>query len=170
VATLNKDEFLGTLEQEKSYFSFDRGGFHFVVLDACFRSDGQPYGRKNYQWTDANIPAAEMEWLEGDLMASDKPVIVFAHQRLDVSNIHGVKNNADVRKVLEASCSVLAVFQGHSHQNDMKEISGIYDCTLVAMVEGSGVKNNGYSVMEIEPNGTIQLTGFRNQKPYDWKQ
>ena len=170
VDTLNKDEFLGTVEQEKSYYSFDRGGFHFVVLDSCFRSDGQPYGRKNFQWTDANIPAAEMEWLEGDLKASDKPVIVFAHQRLDVSNSHGVKNNADVRKVLEASRRVLAVFQGHSHQNDLKEIGGIHYCTLVAMVEGSGAKNNGYSVMEIEPNGTIQLTGFRNQKPYDWKQ
>jgi alkaline phosphatase len=170
VDTLHKDEFLGTVEQEKSYYSFDRGGFHFVVLDSCFRSDGQPYGRKNFQWTDANIPAAEMEWLEGDLKASDKPVIVFAHQRLDVSNSHGVKNNADVRKVLEASRRVLAVFQGHSHQNDLKEIGGIHYCTLVAMVEGSGAKNNGYSVMEIEPNGTIQLTGFRNQKPYDWKQ
>ena len=169
VDTLNKDEFLGTVEQEKSYYSFDRGGFHFVVLDSCFRSDGQPYGRKNFQWTDANIPAAEMEWLEGDLKSSDKPVIVFAHQRLDVSNSHGVKNNADVRKVLEASRRVLAVFQGHSHQNDLKEIGGIHYCTLVAMVEGSGAKNNGYSVMEIEPNGTIQLTGFRNQKPYDWK-
>jgi alkaline phosphatase len=170
VDTLHKDEFLGTVEQEKSYYSFDRGGFHFVVLDSCFRSDGQPYGRKNFQWTDANIPAAEIEWLEGDLKASDKPVIVFAHQRLDVSNSHGVKNNADVRKVLEASRRVLAVFQGHSHQNDLKEIGGIHYCTLVAMVEGSGAKNNGYSVMEIEPNGTIQLTGFRNQKPYDWKQ
>jgi alkaline phosphatase len=169
VDTLSKDEFLGTVEQEKSYYSFDRGGFHFVVLDSCFRSDGQPYGRKNFQWTDANIPAAEIEWLEGDLKASDKPVIVFAHQRLDVSNSHGVKNNADVRKVLEASRRVLAVFQGHSHQNDLKEIGGIHYCTLVAMVEGSGAKNNGYSVMEIEPNGTIQLTGFRNQKPYDWK-
>jgi alkaline phosphatase len=170
VDTLSKDEFLGTVEQEQSYYSFDRGGFHFVVLDSCFRSDGQPYGRKNFQWTDANIPAAEIEWLEGDLKASDKPVIVFAHQRLDVSNSHGVKNNADVRKVLEASRRVLAVFQGHSHQNDLKEIGGIHYCTLVAMVEGSGAKNNGYSVMEIEPNGTIQLTGFRNQKPYDWKQ
>lgn len=169
VDTLHKDEFLGTVEQEKSYYSFDRGGFHFVVLDSCFRSDGQPYGRKNFQWTDANIPAAEMEWLEGDLKASDKPVIVFAHQRLDVSNSHGVKNNADVRKVLEASRRVLAVFQGHSHQNDLKEIGGIHYCTLVAMVEGSGAKNNGYSVMEIEPNGTIELTGFRNQKGYDWK-
>ncbi len=169
VDTLNKEEFLGSVEQENSYYSFDRGGFHFVVLDSCFRSDGEPYGRKNFQWTDANIPAAELEWLEADVQANDKPVIVFAHQRLDVTNNHGVKNNADVRKVLEASGNVLAVFQGHSHQNDLKEISGIHYCTLVAMVEGSGEENNGYSVMEIEPNGTIHLSGFRKQKSHKWE-
>ncbi|HQX52779.1 MAG TPA: alkaline phosphatase, partial [Planctomycetaceae bacterium] len=104
-----------------------------------------------------------------DLKTNDKPVIVFAHQRLDVSNNHGVKNNAEVRKVLESSEKVLAVFQGHSHQNDLKEIGGIHYCTLVAMVEGSGPENNGYSLMEIEPNGSIQLTGFRKQKPYKWE-
>jgi alkaline phosphatase len=169
VDTLKKEEFLGGVEQEKSYYSFDRGGFHFVVLDSCFRSDGQPYGRKNFVWTDANIPAAEIEWLEADLKASDTPVIVFAHQRLDVSNNHGVKNNADVRKVLEASGKVLAVFQGHSHKNDYNDIGGIPYCTLVAMVEGSGAGNNGYSLMEIESNGTIHLTGFRKQKPYKWE-
>lgn len=169
VDTLTKEEFLGGVEQEKSYYSFDRGGFHLVVLDSCFRSDGQPYGRKNFTWTDANIPAAEIEWLEADLKANDKPVIVFAHQRLDVSNNHGVKNNADVRKVLEASGRVLAVFQGHSHQNDLKEIGGIHYCTLVAMVEGSGFENNGYSLMEIEPNRTIYLTGFRQQKSHKWE-
>lgn len=169
VDTLKKEEFLGGVEQEKSYYSFDRGGFHFIVLDSCFRSDGQPYGRRNFHWTDANIPVAELEWLEADLKTSDTPVIVFAHQRLDVPNNHGVKNNADVRRVLESSGKVLAVFQGHSHQNDLKEIGGIHYCTLVAMVEGSGAENNGYSLMEIEPNGTIHLTGFRNQKSRHWK-
>jgi alkaline phosphatase len=159
---------LGGVEQRNSYYSFDRGGFHFVVLDSCFRSDGEPYGRKNFQWTDANIPAAELEWLEGDLKANSKPVIVFAHQRLDVSNNHGVKNNADVRTILESSGNVLSVFQGHSHQNDLKEIGGIHYCTLVAMVEGSGAENNGYSVMEIERNGTIHLTGFHQQKSHKW--
>ncbi len=168
VDTLTKEEFLGGVEQEQSYYSFDRSGFHFVVLDSCFRSDGQPYGRKNFQWTDANIPAAELDWLEGDLTANDKPVIVFAHQRLDVTNNHGVRNNADVRKVLEASGRVLAVLQGHSHQNDLKEIGGIHYCTMVAMVEGSGAENNGYSLMSVEANGTIQLTGFRKQESYDW--
>ena len=166
VDMLKKEEFLGGVEQEKSYYSFDRDGFHFVVLDSCFRSDGQPYGRKNFEWTDTNIPAAELEWLESDLKVNDKPVIVFAHQRLDVSNNHGVKNNAEVRTIFESSGKVLAVFQGHSHQNDLTEIGGIHYCTLVAMVEGSGAENNGYSLMDIEPNGTIHLTGFRKQKSH----
>lgn len=168
VDTLKKEEFLGAVEQQQSYYSFDHEGFHFVILDACFRSDGEPYGRKNFQWTDANIPAAELEWLAADLEASDRPVIVFAHQRLDVSDNHGVKNNAAVRSILESSGKVLAVFQGHSHQNDLNEIGGIHFCTLVAMVEGSGIENNGYSLLEIEPTGTIHLTGFRKQQSHQW--
>jgi predicted phosphodiesterase len=168
VDTLKKEEFLSIVGQQKSYYSYDRGGFHFVVLDACFRSDGVPYGRKNFQWTDTNIPLAEMEWLQADLKANHLPVIVFAHQRLDVSNDHGVKNNVAVRRILESSGNVLAVFQGHSHQNDLTEIGGIHYCTLVAMVEGSGKENNGYSLMEIEPSGTIHLTGFRKQQSHDW--
>lgn len=169
VDTLKKEEFLAGVEQEKSYYSFDRQGIHFVVLDACFRSDGEPYGRKNFEWTDANIPAAELEWLAGDLKTNTRPAVVFAHQRLDVKNNHGVKNNAEVRTILESSGNVLAVFQGHSHQNDLKEIGGIHYCTLVAMVEGSMAENNGYSLMEIEPSGTIHLKGFRKQKSYDWQ-
>ncbi|WP_182870192.1 metallophosphoesterase family protein [Rhodopirellula sp. JC639] len=163
VDTLKKDEFLGAVGQSKSYYSFDRNGFHFVVLDSCFRADGQPYGRKNFHWTDANVPQEELDWLASDLAATDNRTIVLAHQRLDVSNNHGVKNNADVRRILEASGNVLAVFQGHSHQNDLKEIGGIHYCTLVAMVEGAGEENNGYSTMEIRQDGTIRVRGFRNQ-------
>ena len=169
VDTLKKDEFLSTVEQQKSYYSFDVEAVHFVVLDACFRSDGVPYQRKNFQWTDSNIPPAELEWLAADLNATDKPVVVFAHQRLDVSNSHGVKNNAEVRRILETSKNVLAVFQGHSHQNDLKEIGGIHYCTLVAMVEGSGTDSNGYSLLNIRPDGSLHLTGFRKQKHYTWE-
>lgn len=168
VDTLKKEEFLDTVGQPKSFYSFDRGGFHFVVLDACFRADGEPYGRKNFQWTDANIPAAEIDWLRSDLKASKKPTIVFAHQRLDISTNHGVKNNADVRKVLESSGNVLAVFQGHSHKNDLKEINGIHYCTLVAMVEGTGAENSGYSLMTLFSDRTIIVKGFRKQENYRW--
>ena len=169
VDTLTKEEFLGGVEQDKSYLSFDRGGWHFVVLDACFRSDGQPYGRKNSKWNDANIPPAQLEWLEADLKAASRPTIVFVHQRLDVSNDHGVKNCAAVRKILEQPGRVQSVFQGHSHKNDYKEIAGIHYCTLRAMVEGSGPENSGASLLTLQPDGAIVLKGFREQKSYDWR-
>lgn len=168
VDTLTKDEFLAEVGQEQSYYSFDRDGVHFIVLDACFRRDGEPYGRKNFRWTDTSIPAKQLEWLRADLSETDKPVVVFVHQRLDVSNDHGVQNNAEVREILERSGLVLAVFQGHSHQNDLKEIHGIPYCTLVAMVEGSGAENNGYSVLSIHSDNTLELTGFRKQETHRW--
>ncbi|WP_390180002.1 metallophosphoesterase family protein [Rhodopirellula bahusiensis] len=168
VDTLTKEEFLGGVGQERSYYSFDREGIHFIVLDSCFRSDGEPYQRRNFQWTDPNVSAEEMEWLRGDLKSNSKPTVVFAHQRLDVSNHHGVKNCVDVRKALEESGNVKAVFQGHSHQNDLNEIGGIHYCTMAAMVEGSGPESNGYSVMDIQADGTIEIKGFVRQASYHW--
>lgn len=169
VSTLTKDEFLEGVGQRKSHYSFDSGGFHFVVLDACFLSSGVPYGRNNVKWNDANIPAEQVEWLRDDLQSTTGKTIVFVHQRLDVKTDHGVKNAEQVRRVLENSGKVLAVFQGHSHKNDLIDINGIHYCTLVAMVEGSGAENNGYTLMDVFDGGTIRLAGFRKQNKYDWK-
>lgn len=169
VHTLTKPEFLDTVQQKRSYYSFHSGAFHFIVLDSCFRADGDPYGRGNFVWTDPNIPAAELDWLKADLQAASKPTIVFAHQRLDVSNHYGVKNAAVVRTILEQSGNVMAVFQGHSHKNDLTDLNGIHYCTLVAMVEGQGPDHNGYSLMSLAANGTIQIQGFRNQDDYSWE-
>lgn len=168
VDTLRKEEFLGQVGQEKSFYAFRRSGVHFLVLDACFRRDGVAYGRRNFEWTDANIPQEELEWLESELAAGAEPVVVFTHQRLDVSNNHGVRNNAAVRERLERSGRVLAVFQGHSHKNDHRDIGGIHYCTHVAMVEGTGLLNNAYSVIDIHPDGTISLHGYHQQHSYRW--
>lgn len=168
VDTLTKEEFLGAVGQERSSYSFDRGGLHFVVLDACFRADGQPYNRRNFHWTDANIPAAQVEWLKADLAAAKGKAIVFAHQRLDAPGQHAVKNADEIRRVLEGSGRVLAVFQGHSHQNDYREVGGIHYATLAAMVEGSGAASNGYSTATVRPDGSLVVAGFRRQASYAW--
>lgn len=168
VYTLTKKEFLDVVEQPQSYYSFDAGNFHFVVLDSCFRSDGQPYGRKNFEWTDPNIPGDQLEWLAADLQTAGKKTIVFAHQRLDVSNHYGVKNASAVRQIFERSGNVLAVFQGHSHRNDYREIAGIHYATLVAMVEGTGPENNAFSILEIFADGTLRVDGFKKQQDYAW--
>ncbi len=169
VDMLSKEEFLGGVERKDAHYSFDSAGTHFVVLDACYRSDGKPYGRKNSKWNDANIPAAELDWLKADLKSAKGKVIVFVHQRLDVTNDYRIQNAPAVRKLLEESGKVLAVFQGHSHKNDHKEIAGIHYCTLTAMIEGSGAANNGYSTVDVKADGTIVVAGFRNQQGYEWK-
>jgi 3',5'-cyclic AMP phosphodiesterase CpdA len=164
VDTLTKAEFLGGVGQKHSFYAFDAGGHHFVVLDACFRADGVPYQRKNFDWKDTFIPEWELDWLAEDLSRTSLPTIVFAHQRLDLGNEYAVKNAPRVREILERSGRVLAVFQGHSHKNDYREIAGIHYTTLVAMIEGSGAENNGYSVLDVLPGGALRLTGFRMQQ------
>lgn len=168
VDMLTKQEFLAGVGQQQSYYSFDAGDVHFVVLDACFRSDGQPYGRKNSQWTDANVPRQELDWLAADLKGVSRPVVVLAHQRLDVTDHHSVKNAAEVRAVLQSCGKVVAALQGHSHQNDYQEIGGIHYCTLAAMIEGSGRESNAYALAEVFPGGSLRLQGFRRQKSHSW--
>ena len=147
---------------------FKPGGCIALFSMRVFRADGKPYGRKNFQWNDANIPQQQVEWLAADLKTAAKPTVVFVHQRLDVANAYGVKNAAQVRKVLEESGNVRAVLQGHSHKNDVQEINGIHYCVHRAMVEGAGEEDNGYSVMDVFDNGLIRITGFRKQAKYDW--
>jgi len=166
VSSLTKPEFLSLVGQQRSYDSFDLNGYHFVLLDACFRGDGQPYGRKNFDWTDSCIAPAEVEWLREDLRKTPHKTVVFVHQRLDVGPPHGVKNGPQVRKALEESQKVQAVLQGHSHKNAHQEIAGIHYVTLAAMIEGSGQENNAYAVMDILPGDAIRVRGFRRQKSY----
>jgi alkaline phosphatase len=168
VHTLTKDEFLGVVGQKNAHYSFNAGGLHFVVLDACFRSDGEPYGRGNFKWTDANIPEDQVEWLRADLKAATGKTIVFTHQRLDVKNDHGVKNAEQIRKVLEVSGKVLAVFQGHSHKNDLKDIGGIHSAPWWRW---SRVRDGKQRLLDA---GRVRLkhdslAGFRKQSNYDWK-
>ncbi|MDR3233353.1 MAG: metallophosphoesterase, partial [Planctomycetaceae bacterium] len=166
VETLTKKEFLSEIGQEKSYYSFDSNNYHFVVLDACFRQDGVAYGRNNSDWKDTIIPDTEIEWLKADLAATKLPSICFLHQRLDLENKQpcAVKNSDHVRAVLEKSGKIRLVLQGHEHRGDYKEIAEIHYCTISAMIEGSGLKNNSFSLLEITENGNLRLHGFFKQK------
>jgi predicted phosphodiesterase len=165
---LTKQQFLEHTAAKETFYSFDRGGWHFIVLDACFRRDGVPYGEKNFEWTDTDIPPREREWLQQDLARTDKPAMVFVHQRIDVENQYGIKSAREVRRILESSGKARAVFQGHSHRNDHREINGIHYCTVAAMVEGSGPENSAYSVLSVHEEGTLELKGFRKQANYLW--
>lgn len=168
VYSLTKPEFLKVVGQEKTYYSFAVRGYHLIVLDACFRSDGEPYGRKNFQWTDSNLSEDELAWLEADLKKTTAPTIVFIHQRLDVEGHYGVKNAAKTRRLLEQSGRVELVCQGHNHTNDYKEIGAIPYVTFAALVEGSGPMKNAFANVRVDKRGDIHISGYGQQKSYEW--
>lgn len=167
VAGIPKDAYLKTVGQARSYYSFDRNGIHCIVLDGCFRADGVAYAPGNFSWKDSEIPAPQRDWLAADLASTKNPTLVFVHQRLDnAPKDCGVHSSEAVRAILEKSGKVRAVFQGHSHKNDCQTVGNIPYITLVAMIEGSGPENNGYSVLSVHADGTLTLQGFRRQAEY----
>lgn len=170
--SLSKEQFLQNVTNSgirsgSSYYSFDSKGFHFVVLDANYSAGGQAYDHGNYDWTDANIPEDELEWLRSDLAASSDRTVVFVHQLLDGVGEHYIRNAPRVREVLERSGRVLAVFQGHQHRGQYAGINGIHYITMQAMVEGQGPEHNRYSLVRVAPDGNIEITGFRKEESRD---
>jgi hypothetical protein len=166
VDSISKEQFLSRVEntgidKQSKYYSFDFRGVHLVVLDANYSADGSDYDRGNFDWTDTHIPLKQLNWIKKDLASSKSPVIVFVHQQLDVSGSTGVKNGTDIRQLLKDSRKVLAVFQGHQHAGYYSLIDGIHYYTLEAMVEGKGVDNNSYAIVEVFEDNSIVVTGYR---------
>lgn len=137
---LSKETFLAAVERDARYYSFDLGGFHFVILDAEYNDPaGDDYDHV-FMRVKCRIPQHELDWLTDDLAQTDLPTIVSVHQPLDSEfdpNAGGppVVNNAEVRQLLSESGVVIAVFQGHDHENRHREIDGIHYVTFAAMVD-----------------------------------
>jgi DNA repair exonuclease SbcCD nuclease subunit len=176
--SISKQQFLDAIKNDGfsnalNYYSFSKNSFHFIVLDANYTSQGKEYDHGNFDWTDAHIPDAQLRWLKKDLHENKRPTIVFIHHQLDSAafednhKIH-CPNNADtVRKILEDSGNVISVFQGHYHAGSLNKINNIYYCTLKAVVEGSGLENNNFAIVEIGEDLMIHIKGFRKTKSQD---
>ena len=169
---LNKSEFLARIknygqDEALAHYSFDVEGVRFVVLDACYNSKLEDYVPGNWDWTDANVPPEQLEWLESELASAPGQVVVFGHQCLDpnADSRHRVRNAAAVRAVIEKSGKVNAVFTGHQHSGLISRVNGVTYYSLRAMVLNSG--ENGYAVADIYPSGGIKITGFRKAASAD---
>lgn len=151
------------IPKDKSYYSFDQKGFHFVVLDGNFTKDGKAYDHGNFSWEDAFIPNDEINWLQNDLKVNKLPVIVFVHQMLEESKSksHVVANAPEVRSILEQAGNVRCVFEGHVHEEIYRQINGIHYYSLNAVIDGDGPENNAYHVVSVFKNGSLLVDGFR---------
>jgi predicted phosphodiesterase len=129
----SKEEVMQFIGMNNRYYSFDKGDFHFVILDPNNIYDGEkyiPYENGNYFGYGEKVSYVDpeqVEWLKKDLQATDKRCIIFSHQSFECSS----QNREDIRKIFEdenlrAGYKKVAVaFSGHDHTNYMKEINSI---------------------------------------------
>jgi len=116
----------------RTYYSFDRKGYHFIVLDSI-----QPTGDRFWQ---SRIDDEQLQWLENDLRDTGavRPIIVVVHVPMVTGyatfapktteqhkyNTYTVDNALDVLPLLERH-NVLAVLQGHTHVNELVRFKNI---------------------------------------------
>lgn len=107
----------------KSYYSFDKKGIHFVVLDG---NDPNPRPWSGYN---RYIGDVQKEWLVKDLERTNKPTIIFSHQSLEYQ---GVANMEEIRGILEKANErsgfkkVICCINGHTHTDYATRINDIY--------------------------------------------
>ena len=165
--SLSKPQFLAAapntgIVPNATRYAFVSGGVRFVVLDASHKGDGSDYDHGNFDWSDSNIDGPQLDWLATTLAASVEPAIVFVHQQLDGSGAYYVKNAAQAREVLERSGRVIAVLQGHRHEGGFSTINGIPYFTFKGLIEGSGPWNSSYSIVDVMPDLSVRVLGYRN--------
>lgn len=165
--SISKQQFLQSVEntgvvKDRTFFSFDCKGVHFIVLDGNFTTDGVAYEKGNFDWKDSFVPPDQLEWLKNDLDATGLPVIVFVHQLLDDVDDpdYCIQNAGAVRQVLDHSGRVVAVFQGHRHKERYNKLESTHYCTLPAMVDYSGLENNSFSIIEVYADG-LNMVGYK---------
>ncbi len=115
-------EFWGAKDK---YYSFDLGGYHFVVLDGNDKKkQGAVSGYPRY------IGEQQAEWLKNDLLKTNSPTFIFSHQSIE--NAGGVENGQAIRRIIEEANreagfrKVLACFSGHHHADYYTVIEDIY--------------------------------------------
>lgn len=169
---LSKPEVLVALGLEIGYYSFDLGGFHFAVLDAEYNPDGTDYDHV-FMRVKGFIPPLQLDWLVADLAATNLPTIICVHQPLDadfeaLAGGPSIANNKDVQHVLSESGVVIAVLQGHDHENRYTEIDGIHFITFAAMVDHTEPGPPTYAQMMLDPEARmITIEGFGLQENWE---
>ncbi len=122
----SRDSVLSFWRIQNRYYSFDQGGFHFVVLDGNDHnpSPDAPGGYSKY------IAKDQLDWLKSDLASTSKLCVLFSHQAFRGS--FAIDNAEEVRELLESEntkagfTKIVASMNGHNHADTVIQINGIY--------------------------------------------
>ena len=182
--TCDKAAIMQLWGMERPYYSFDRGGYHFVVMDRNFikRDDGTYADYAKGNWYHAPSPQisfsdpAQLAWLRQDLAATAKPVVVFMHQPVFISDsFTGISNAKDILAIFdEANFAatqagtgprVAAVFMGHDHDDRYGERNGVHYFMINSAsyaYNSSGAhyyRDSLFAFVTLDPVGRLTIAG-----------
>jgi len=168
VRTLAHSEIADMFGYDEMYYSFNHEGYHFVALSFAMT------GNHKVDLGDifAEVPEDQLKWLKDDLAKTKKPTVIFMHYGLADDDMKGnfwfenapekglLSNRVEVRRILEDSGVVKAVFTAHQHWNRMHEHNGIPYFTVTSLVENfnnDGLPAEAYTIVNID-NEKIDVT------------
>ncbi len=179
-AAWGKQRALDALGLERTYRSFDRGGWHWIVLDSIFPDPATVYI--------ARLDDDQFDWLAEDLARTplETPVIVISHiPILSVAQIEFAEliaedprrarmgAHVDARRIIELfknHPNVRLCLSGHLHLLERIEYAGVtYLCS--GAVSGYWWKGDhattdeGYSLVDLYNDGTFA----HHYVPYGWQ-
>lgn len=165
---------------KERFRSFDRGGWHFILLDSIHPDKETVYR--------GELDEKQFDWLENDLkqVAGKKPVIVVSHiPILSVARVEFAKTFAkdpkrsrvvkhvDAQRIVQLfkkHANVKLCLSGHLHLTERIEYAGVtYLCS--GAVCGNWWKGNhhhvdeGYNIIELFDDGTAR----ERYMAYGWK-
>ncbi|MBI1292957.1 hypothetical protein GC173_17235 [bacterium] len=174
---IGKKMIMDRLGMEKSYYSFDHKGWHFVILDSF-----SPLDTENGPGMETRLGEEQLHWLALDLARANKPTVCVSHIAA-FYNIPATEGNEDAkamtpgmvlrdvkdfRHLLERH-KVKAVLQGHSHRTEDYIYRGVSYLTSPAVSScwWGGTWNGfpqGYSIFHCDGE---QLTWDRVTYPWE---
>jgi 3',5'-cyclic AMP phosphodiesterase CpdA len=157
------------LQLPKAYYSFEKGGWKFILLDSVHLDIDDT-------WYIGKLGDEQFQWLQNELHASSGPVLVMSHIPIltstvllkdDVINrweITGGEMHTDSTKLIRLFNqypNVKLVLSGHIHLREKLVYDNLtYLCN--GAVSGAWWKGNnretapGYGLIDLYPDGTFQ--------------
>lgn len=177
-----KNKALEALGLAKPYRSFDRNGWHFIVLDSV-----EPY-QDGYK---ARLGGEQMAWLKSDLasVARDVPILVMSHipivspggllssgrenaeHDLEVGGGLMHLDSREIHTLFRKQGNVKLCLSGHLHMIDRAEFDNVAYITSGAVSSGWWKEvhmerfDYGYALVDLFENGSFQY----QYVPYGWQ-
>lgn len=158
-------------QTEHLYYFRDMNGYRHIVLD--WNREGNRNGIIE-KWQSYRFDQVQIEWLTNVLSASPSPCVVYSHFPLDDQDVSSnyywkdawnpherafPQRYLEIRKILNASWKVVAVFNGHTHFHNKMNIDNIAYINVGSFSENDGTwrPTKEYAIASFD-NGCIDVS------------